>query len=125
MKKLFSVFSASVVTACLFAQTPTQAQFNDDQMKTMLAAAAGLGHGQAAADACGTDMTAMAGLIARGWKCQGASAEQISKLQATVSDARKSNKVAACPTDKAAHAQMIAKTTAELEAGLVKVNCKG
>ena len=125
MKKLFSVFLASVVTACLFAQTPTQAQFNDEQMKAMLAAASGLGQGQAAGDACGTDMSKMSGLIARGWKCQGASAEQISKLQATVSDARKTNKVAACPTDKAAHAQMIAKTTTELEAGLAKVNCKG
>ena len=102
-----------------------QAQFNDEQMKAMLAAADGLGRGQAAGDACGTDMSAMATLIARGWKCQGASAEQITKLQAAVSDARKNNKVGSCPTDKAAHAQQIAKSSAELEAGLAKVNCKG
>ena len=102
-----------------------QAQFNDEQMKAMLAAADGLGQGQAAGDACGTDMAAMAVAVARGWKCQGASADQITKLQAAVTDARKKGKGAACPIDKAAHAQQIAATTAQLEAGLAKVNCKG
>ena len=125
MKKLIPVFSATLAAAIALAHTPTQAQFNDDQMKSMLAAAAGLGQGQAAADACGNDMAKMASLIARGWKCQGASSEQLARLQSVAADARKAKKVAACPTDKATHAQQIAKSTVELEAGLAKVNCKG
>ena len=104
---------------------PAQAQFNAEQMTAMQAAATVMGEGQATGDACGTDMTAMGNLIARGWKCQGASAAQIASLQALMADARKKNKVAACPTDKAAHAQQITQSTAALEAGLAKVNCKG
>ena len=125
MKKLTLVSAASLVASCLLLSTATNAQFNDQQMQSMLGAAAGLGQGQAASEACGTDMAKMSSLIVRGWKCQGASSEQMTKLQAAVDIGRKASKVAACPTDKAAHAQQIAKTTAELEAGLAKVNCKG
>ena len=104
---------------------PAKADFCAEQMQHMLAAAQGLGQGQAAGDACGTDMTKMAAAVTRGWKCQGASADQLTKLQAAIAEARKSNKVASCPVDKAAHAQQIAKATADLEAGLAKSNCKG
>ena len=127
MTKPTTHLARSSLAACALALSSlgASAQFNDDQMKAMLATASGLGMSQAAGDACGTDMSAMANLIARGWKCQGASADQLSKLQTAVADARKGNKVGACPMDKAAHAQQMAKTTAELEAGLAKVNCKG
>lgn len=111
--------------ACLGALAPAQAQFNDEQMKANLTAAEGMGQGQAAGDACGTDMAPMSALVARGWKCQGASADQLAKLQAAVADARKKHKIAACPMDKAAHAQQIAQTTTHLDAGLAKINCKG
>jgi hypothetical protein len=125
MKKFILFFSAAFVAASFLAQTPADAQFTDQQMQSMLGAAAGLGQAQSAGEACGTDMAKMSSLIARGWKCQGASPDLLSKLQAAVDIGRKASKVAACPTDKAAHAQQIAKTTAELEAGLAKVNCKG
>lgn len=122
-------FVRATIASCAFASvtvvSAARADFNAEQMTSMLAAAGVLGESQAAGDACGTDMAPMAKLIARGWKCQGASADQITKLQAAVSDARKSKKVAACPTDKAAHAQQIAKSSADLEAGLAKLDCKG
>ena len=111
--------------ACIGPMAPARAEFTAEQMQHMLAAATGLGQGQAAGDACGTDMSAMAALVARGWKCQGASPDQVSKLQAAAAEARKSNKVGSCPVDKSAHAQQIAKSTADLEAGLTKANCKG
>lgn len=104
---------------------PASAEFSAEQMQHMLAAAQGLGQGQAAGDACGTDMTKMAAAVARGWKCQGASADQLTKLQAAIAEARKGGKVASCPVDKAAHAAQIAKATADLEAGLAASNCKG
>jgi K+-sensing histidine kinase KdpD len=115
---------SGVLLAALASQT-AHAQFSDEQMKAMLASADTLGQGQATSDICGTDMTAMSAAVARGWKCQGGTAEQITKLQAAVAASRKGAKLAACPSEKAAHAQQVAKSTADLEAGLAKANCKG
>jgi hypothetical protein len=129
MKQSMRLFAQTVIVASAAASAgfspAARADFNAEQMQAMSAAASVLGEQQAAGDACGTDMAPMAKLIARGWTCQGASADQIAKLQATMTDARKKGKVAACPTDKAAHGQQIAQSTAALEAGLVKANCKG
>ena len=125
MRPFVRTVVASAAISCLVLSTAGRADFNAEQMQAMSAAASVLGEQQAAGDACGTDMTPMAKLIARGWTCQGASADQIAQLQATMAGARKSNKVAACPTDKASHAQQIAQSTKALESGLTKANCKG
>lgn len=125
MNLLSSLSAAAVVAASIALIGPAQAQFNEQQMKEMLKAAEGLGQGQATGDACGVDYNNMATLVARGWKCQGASADQLAKLQAAAAESRKKNKVAACPTDKAAAAKQVAQTAANLEAGLTKANCKG
>jgi hypothetical protein len=129
MQLSMRLFAQTVIVssaiACVSFSPAARADFNAEQMQAMSAAASVLGEQQAAGDACGTDMAPMAKLIARGWTCQGASGDQIAKLQATMAGARKTNKVAACPTDKVAHGQQIAQSTAALEAGLVKANCKG
>ena len=125
MKLLGTVLAVSCVAFSVSSAAPARAQITGEQMTAMLGAAQGLGLGEAIGDACGTDMSKMSGLVARGWKCQGATAEQVAKLTAAVAESRRGNKPPSCPTDKAAHASQIAESTAQLEAGLAKINCKG
>ena len=125
MLKLAPTLVLSCAISGLLGAMPAQAEFNDKQMKAMLASADLLGRADAVAEACGTETAAMAAAMARNWKCQGASADQITKLQATVAAARKRGKVAACPGDKAVNAKAYAATTAQLEAAAAVAKCQG
>ena len=125
MRKLGGVLAVSCIAFGAGVASPVLADFTGEQMTAMLGAAEGLGLGEAIGEACGTDMSKMNGLVVRGWKCQGASAEQLVKLTAAVATSRQGNKAPSCPLDKAAHAKQIAESTAQLEQGLTKINCKG
>lgn len=103
---------------------PAMAEMTDAEMQMSFGQAEIFGRVMAEADACGSDMSAIAGLYDRAWTCQGASSNQLVRIKAELAGARARSKTTVCTGDKAGQDKKIAAATTRLEAELKELPCK-